>query len=285
MKTIDGMAALAPGYDALLCDLWGVVIDGHRAIASACEALQRFRAKGGRVALLSNAPRPSEAVVRQLDGFGVPRGAYDTVVTSGDTVREALLRRPDDWHRALGRRCHHLGPPHNRPLLDGLDLELETAVEHASFVLCTGLGDGATETPADYAGLLRAARARALKLLCANPDLAVMRGPMKVRCAGALAEAYAALGGEVRHYGKPHANVYELCFAHLGPVDRRRVLAIGDGLHTDIAGAAGIGVDALFVWDGIHRSDIGAAPSEQAAAQLCAAHGLAPKAVIERLTW
>jgi len=282
---LGGLSQWRGRYDALVCDLWGVVHDGRRAIDSACDALIRFRQGGGHVALLSNAPRPNGAVAVQLDGFGVPREAWDTVVTSGDVAREWITRRPDAWHRALGRRCFHLGPPRDRPLLEGLDLEFVPHVDQAEFILCSGLMDDETETAETYHWLFRAALARQVKLLCANPDLAVMRGPKRVPCAGALAAAYAEMGGEVRQYGKPHGNAYALCFERLHALDRARVLAIGDGLHTDIAGAQLAGIDALFVCAGVHAAELGAELDETTVGQLCAAHGLSPKAAIPMLAW
>jgi HAD superfamily hydrolase (TIGR01459 family) len=282
---LSGLAQWADHYDALVCDLWGVVHDGRKATPSACDALIRFRKRGGKVALLSNAPRPSGAVVTQLDGFGVPREAWDSVVTSGDVTREAINRRADAWHQELGRRCFHLGPARDKPLFDGLAVDPASDVAEADFILCTGLLDDETETAETYRPLFEPAIARGQRFLCANPDRAVMRGPNRVPCAGALAQLYAAMGGEVREYGKPHANAYDLCFDRLDGVARARVLAIGDGLLTDIAGANAIGIDALFIWEGVHGAEIGSTPNGADLARIAAAHQLTPKAAMRELAW
>jgi HAD superfamily hydrolase (TIGR01459 family) len=282
---LQGLSSWAGRYDAMICDLWGVVHDGRRAIASACDALLRFRQGGGHVALLSNAPRPSAAVVAQLDGFGVPRDAYDTVVTSGDVTREALNRRPDDWHKALGRRCFHLGPARDQPLLEGLNVDLVPTLDQAEFMLVTGLYDDETETAETYRPMFEPAIARGVKMLCANPDRAVMRGPKRVPCAGAMSELYTNLGGEVREYGKPHANAYALSFERLGAVELERVVAIGDGLFTDIAGAQAIGIDALFICHGVHGAELGETPDGATIARFCAQHGLTPLAAMPTLAW
>lgn len=285
VEILSGLSQWAGRYDALVCDLWGVVHNGKVATPSACDALVRFRRAGGKVALLSNAPRPSNTVIAQLDGFGVPREAWDSVVTSGDVTREAISRRPDAWHRALGRRCFHLGPTRDKPLLEGLDVERVESVETADFILCSGLYDDETETAETYRPLFEPAVARGQRFLCANPDRAVMRGPQRVPCAGALSQLYAKLGGEVREYGKPHANAYALCFERLGEVATDRVLAIGDGLLTDIAGANAIGIDALFIWEGVHGAEIGSTPNGADLARICREHKLAPKAAMRELAW
>jgi len=285
VQILPGLSQWADQYDALVCDLWGVVHNGRVATPSACDALIRFRKGGGKVALLSNAPRPSSAVIVQLDGFGVPREAWDSVVTSGDVTREAINRRPDAWHQALGRRCFHLGPTRDKPLFEGLAVDPAGDAADADFILCTGLLDDEAETAETYRRLFEQAISRGQRFLCANPDRAVMRGPKRVPCAGALSQLYSEMGGEVREYGKPHANAYALCFERLQGVDPARVLAIGDGLHTDIAGAKAIGIDALFIWEGVHGAEIGAAPSGTDLARICGEHRLTPKAAMRELGW
>ena len=282
---LPGLSQWADHYDALVCDLWGVVHDGRKATPSACDALVRFRKRGGKVAFLSNAPRPSGAVLAQLDGFGVPRKAWDSVVTSGDVTREAINRRADAWHQELGRRCFHLGPARDKPLFEGLAVDLTRDVEEADFILCTGLLDNDAETAETYRSLFEQTISRGQRFLCANPDRAVMRGPKRVPCAGALSHLYAAMGGEVREYGKPHANAYDLCFERFGKVEQSRVLAIGDGLLTDIAGANAVGIDALFIWEGVHGTEIGSTPNGADLGHICREHQLTPKAAMRELAW
>lgn len=246
---LAGLSEVAGRYDALLCDVWGVVHDGVRAFPPACEALVRFRAEGGRVILLTNAPRPGVIIHEQLDRLGVPRAAWDRVVTSGDVTRDMMAARP-------GEPLVHIGPPRDLPLFDGFEA-LRTTLPRAGYIVCTGLLDDEVETAADYTGTLAAARARNLPLICANPDLLVHRGGREVPCAGALAVAYAALGGAVAYAGKPHAPIYEMALREVAGLvgsgyRRGRVLAVGDAIRTDIAGAKGVGLDAVMILDGIH---------------------------------
>ena len=282
---IDSFAPLARGYDVLLCDVWGVVHNGLSAFAEACDALTRFRDSGGTVILITNAPRPDASVQRMLDRLGVPRTAYDAIVSSGDVTRSVVESR-------LGETVFHLGPPRDRPIFAGLPVAF-APVESADYAVCSGLFDDTTETPENYRGLLAAMRRRALFMVCANPDIVVERGDTLVYCAGALADAYAAQGGEVLYCGKPHAPIYEAALGKAasfrgGEVPpRRRVLAIGDSIRTDIKGAAGFGLDCLFVVSGIHAEDFGGsgAPDLSRLPAMFAAAGVAPKAVMRRLVW
>lgn len=256
---LSGIADLETRYDAWLCDVWGVLHDGVRPFAPAVAAMQVHRRAGGIVLLITNAPRPAPAIIAQLDQIGVPRDAYDRVVTSGDSMRSLLRERP-------GVAVYHLGPERDRPLLEDLPIRL-VGPEEAELVLCSGLVNDETETPDDYAGLLEMLRARDLAMYCANPDKVVQRGGELVFCAGALAERYGALGGEVIMTGKPHAPIYDEAFAQLRdvagtPVPRERVLAIGDGMETDLTGAARQGLDTVFITGGIHAEEIGAAHDE-----------------------
>jgi HAD superfamily hydrolase (TIGR01459 family) len=237
------------------------------------------------VVLLSNAPRRSAAVIIQLAGFGVTREAWDSVVTSGDIAYEAINRRSDAWHQKLGRRFFHIGPAHNKTLFEGLAAEATSDIAEADFILCTGLFDSDSETAETYRDLFVQAIARGQRLLCANPDRAVMVGPKRLPSAGALANLYAAMGGEVREYGKPHPNAYDLCFERLGEVDPSRVLAIGDGLLTDIAGANAVGLDALFIWQGVHGAEIGVRPNSADLGRVFHEHRLTAKAAMRELSW
>ncbi len=254
-EILPGLSKIAARYDALLCDVWGVLHDGHAARPPAVEALRRFRAGGRPVVLVSNAPRPREDVEAQFARFGVPADCYDAIMTSGMATREDLERR------ASGARLRmlHLGPDRDRGVFEGLAIECVGA-EEAEIVLCTGLYDDDTETPEDYRGLLGGFVRRGLAMLCANPDIVVQRGRVLVYCAGAIAKLYEELGGSVVYYGKPHRPIYEVALARATAAAGRpiaRPLAIGDGLGTDIAGANTMGIDALFIADGVHGEDIG----------------------------
>jgi HAD superfamily hydrolase (TIGR01459 family) len=282
---IERFAPLARAYDVLLCDVWGVVHNGVSAFAPACAALMRFRADGGTVILITNAPRPSALVQRFLDRIGVPRDAYDAITSSGDVTRGVVESRP-------GQRVFHLGPERDLPIYAGLPATL-APMESADYVVCSGLFDDASETPENYRALLAAMRARSLFMVCANPDIVVEHGDELVYCAGALADAYASLGGEVLYCGKPHAPIYEAALGKAasfrgGEVPPlARVLAIGDSVRTDLKGAAAFGVDCLFVISGIHAEDLGGpqAPDMSGLSAIFAGAGVAPKAVTRALAW
>jgi HAD superfamily hydrolase (TIGR01459 family) len=280
----DHFAPLAAGYDIALCDVWGVVHNGVAATVEACQALKQFRQQGGTVVLITNAPRPGDVVTGFLDALAVPRDTYDGIVSSGDVTRAVVAER-------TGQRVFHLGPARDLPMFDGLDVT-SVGVEHADFVVCSGLFDDTTETPANYADLIATMRARNLLMVCANPDIVVERGDHLVYCAGAIADAYAEAGGEVLYAGKPYRPIYEQALATAQslrpqPVDRRRVLAIGDSVRTDLKGAAAFGIDCLFVTAGIHAEEIGGrdSPNASALGGMFAAAGVYPKAVMRRLEW
>lgn len=283
---ISGLGTLAPRYDLILADVWGVVHNGVAAFPAATQALARARSAGATVILISNAPRPGAVVERQIAGYGVPAGCFDTVVASGDVAREELAQRP-------GARVHHLGPTRDLPNYEGLDLKL-VSLEEAEVVVCTGLVDDTKETPDEYRPALERMRARELLMICANPDMVVERGDKLVWCAGALAKIYADAGGEVHYAGKPHAPIYDLTFKRAAElrgetVARDRALAIGDGLHTDLAGAAGQGIDCLFVAGGIHAADFGlsggAALDTAKLVRMFADAHVRPIGIMPRLSW
>jgi len=252
-KLVAGLAALADRYDVLLCDVWGVIHNGREAFPVACEALARFRAAGGEVVLISNAPRPNAQVIAQMDALGVPREAWSLIVTSGDATRKLLAQRAPGpaWK---------LGPERDDPLYDGLGLAF-AALDQARFIACTGPFDDERETPEDYRERFLAAIARGLPMICANPDIVVQRGEKLIYCGGALAQLYEALDGQVFMAGKPHAAISELALAKAaerrgGPIERGRVLCVGDGPRTDLRGANAQGLDALFIANGIHGPEI-----------------------------
>ena len=252
-EPIQGLDEIADRYDVVLSDVWGVIHNGRERFAPACRALSAFAEQRGPVILISNAPRPAADVVPQLDDLGVPRTAWSTLITSGDATRALLADRAPGPVWAIG-------PDRDAALYAGLGLEL-TGPEDAALICVTGPYDDETETAEDYRDRFEAILPRRLPLLCANPDIVVQRGDRLIPCAGALARLYADLGGEVRMAGKPHAPIYDLCIAEaearLGrPVDRRRVLCIGDGIPTDILGANGQDLDVLFVAGGIHGAEL-----------------------------
>ena len=261
-EVISGLGELGRRFDSLLCDVWGVIHNGRESFPEACAALARWRAQIGPVILISNAPRPAEAVARQLDGLDVPRGSWSAIVTSGDVGRSLLAAR------APGPALR-IGPAKDDPLYDGLGLEF-ASVETAAFIACSGPNDEDVETPEDYRAVLTLAAGRGLSMICANPDLVVQRGDALIYCAGALAKLYEAIGGEVIWAGKPYAPIYDLAYEMAGRPERNRVLAIGDGLLTDLTGAREQGLDALFVADGVHAAEALTPDGEIDAARLSA---------------
>lgn len=284
IPVLPSISGLASQYDLWLCDVWGVMHNGEHAFVAAGDACRRFREGGGTVVLISNSPRPGSGVARQLDGLGVAREAWDGIVTSGDVTRSLLEANRD-------KTLFHLGPDRDKGIFEGLDLTFARAGE-AELVICSGLLDDETETPDDYAELLGVLAERGLPMICANPDLMVERGHRLIYCAGALAAAYEALGGAVTYTGKPHPPIYERALAQAAllrgsPVARERVLAIGDGLKTDMAGAAAAGVDALFVASGLHLAASGSEGSADAKAirELFADAAMHPIAAQARLAW
>ncbi len=288
---IAGLSEIAARYEVVLSDIWGVVHNGRESFSAATDALAAFRRQGGAVVLITNAPRPSGPIREQLDELKVPRQAYDGLVTSGDVTMGLIAARGS-------APVHHIGPPRDLSLLE-IAAKLSGAappplvpLEEADYVLCTGLFDDQVEVPADYDAALSAMLARRLPLICANPDLVVQRGDQLIYCAGALAQRYEALGGPAIYAGKPYPPIYaqalSLASETLGrSVDASRVLAIGDAMRTDVAGAVGRGIDILFVTNGIHREDLhGSGPLEAAALeQFSNRHGLWPTAAIRDLTW
>lgn len=249
IPVVDGLREIAPSSDVWLVDVWGVMHNGVRAFEAAADACTRFRQAGGYVVLLTNAPRPAPAVVAQITKLGVPREAYDAVLTSGDVTRGLVEAWSD-------KRIHHLGPDRDRGIFEKLEVDFATSIE-ADIVVCTGLLDDTIETPDDYATTLKGFKRRGAVMLCANPDLLVERGERMIYCAGSLGAAYEALGGEVVYAGKPYLPVYELAETMVRDglgrdVPRERILAIGDGLKTDIKGAAAAGLRSVFIASGLH---------------------------------
>ncbi len=271
IRQIAGLSEISDRYDAILCDIWGVLHNGVASFAQASDALVSFRRRGGTVILISNAPRPSPPIARQVLKLGVSPDAFDAVVTSGDVTIGLMERQAGD-------RVLHIGPERDLTLLDavadanGARPKL-VSLEDAQYVLCTGLRNDETETLEHYEPELRATAVRGMAMICANPDIVIHRGDTLIYCAGALARRYEELGGSVVYAGKPYTPIYDraLTLAEQirgGPVAKPRMLAIGDGMRTDVIGAARAGLDVLFVTGGIHRSlhketlDLPADPTE-----------------------
>lgn len=285
-EMIPGLAAIADRYDAVLCDVWGVIHNGRESFAAARNALVQFRAQtGGPVVLLSNSPRPAANVKDQLRLLQVPDETYTGFVTSGDATRAELVRRAPGpvWI---------VGADRDMPLYEGIELDFVDP-HAAAFVSVTGLADDETETPEDYRAALAIAAARRLPLVCANPDRVVQRGEKLIYCAGALADLYETLGGQVIMAGKPFAPIYALAFAEIDRlagrhVPKDRILAIGDGLITDVAGAHGQGLDCLFIAAGIHGADSFSAdgrPDPERIGALLDRAGLAATYAMPHLIW
>ncbi len=273
------IAPLAVTSDAWLVDIWGVMHNGVVPFLDAARACVTFRRNGGTVMLLSNAPRPAASVAQQLAHIGVPEEAYDTILTSGDAARVMIAEFAD-------QPVFHLGPERDTPLFAGLGI-LTAPFSEAKAIVCTGLYDDETETPEDYRPLLAKARERQLPMVCANPDLKVERGGKVIWCAGGIAQLYETLGGQAVYAGKPFAPIYDLAFEELGrlrgaQVLPHRVLAIGDGVKTDIAGAAGAGVRSVFIASGVH---VNGALDGDVIEHLFAGASARPVAAMTALVW
>jgi HAD superfamily hydrolase (TIGR01459 family) len=246
---VPGIAGLAKDRHAWIVDIWGVMHNGARAFPAAVDACRQFRATGGTVLLLSNAPRPFPDVVTHLRTLGVPDDAYDGGVTSGDVTRGLMSAEP-------GRAFLHIGPERDNGLFSGLDVR-KTGAREAEAVLCSGLWDDTRETPDDYVQLFETLIARQLPMICANPDIKVERGDKLIYCAGALAQRYGEMGGQVRYAGKPHLPAYDAAFKRVEElrgvtVPASQMLAIGDGVETDIRGGCAASLDTVMIASGVH---------------------------------
>ncbi len=291
IRQVEGLGEISDRYDAILCDIWGVLHNGVASFSPASDALTAFRRRGGAVVLISNAPRPSAPIRSQLERLGVSPHAFDAIATSGDVTIDLIAER-------IGDPVLHIGPERDLSLFNaaaeaaGRRPKL-VSLQDASYALCTGLRHDVTETPRDYEAELGDMAARAMTMICANPDIVIHRGDVLIYCAGALARRYEDLGGPVVYAGKPYPPIYRRALALAeeafgAPLDRRRVLAIGDGMITDIAGAAVAGLDALLVTHGIHRAalhgeNLASPASASELRRLYAEHSLWPVAAIGEL--
>lgn len=250
---LDTAGSLLAGFDVVFCDVWGVIHDGFNAYGSACDALVRFRAGGGTVILVSNAPVPNDQVARMLGSRSVPAAAYDAIVSSGDIALHHVAERGFS-------KVHNIGPRDRDAALFDRLTAADAPLDAAEAIVCSGLLDDVNETAESYRPLLEEAVSRGLPFVCANPDLVVDVGGRLYLCAGAIAALYEQIGGDVFWAGKPHASAYEAATRRAAElrgnaIDRARILAIGDSLRTDLAGAAQAGISGLFIGSGIHRRD------------------------------
>ncbi len=284
-----GMAPLAMHYDAVIVDLWGTLHNGIEPLPGALDCLERLKAVGKSIALLSNAPFRIDAVVDVIDKIGVPRELYDCVLSSGELAWRAVAERSDPWHAALGRRMAFIGSERHRSMLDNPSIEPVDEIADADFVLCTGPRQAA-DTIDDYVAELAAAASRELPMICANPDREVIRGDQREICAGAIAERYERdFAGDVAWHGKPFRPVFDEMLRMLKDPPRGRVLMVGDGIHTDIAGATAADIDAVFVCGGIHAAALGITPGDRPAAPVLEGflteHGQSPRFAAAGLRW
>jgi HAD superfamily hydrolase (TIGR01459 family) len=281
LRFVEQLRGLVDGVEVILSDIWGVVHNGLESFPEACAALHTYRQRGGTVILITNAPRPADSVQRQLRKLGVADETYDAIVSSGDLTRNFVAGHP-------GKKMFWIGPDRDSSIHRGLDAVM-APLEQADYIICTGLFDDETESAEDYRAMMLQAREHKLPLICANPDIVVERGDRLIYCAGAVAELYRELGGEVIFYGKPHRPIYERAMALAAerrgqPTSLDRVLAIGDSVRTDLTGALGFGIDCLFLTRGIHSEEFeGIDQLDPASVKELFGHP--PRALMRELRW
>jgi len=258
-RIIEQFDEISGRYDAAFVDLWGCLHNGYQPYPAALAALRKFREGGGKIVLLTNSPRPRPSVIRQLDKIGVPRDLYHDVAASGDASQYSLAAGD------VGYRVYHLGPERDRGFFEGLPTETLknnrvdlVPLNEAEGIVCTGLFDDETETPDDYRATFLYAKSHGLRLLCTNPDLMVDKGGQRIFCAGALGKAYEKMGGQSLYFGKPHPAIYDLArrrLMDLADIEDDRIIAIGDGINTDIRGAIAEDIDSLFITGGLAAAE------------------------------
>lgn len=285
---VDGLEAMAGRYDGFIVDLWGTVHDGLTPMPGAIDCLEKLRAGGKPVLILSNAPRRAGSIIERMRALGIPDETYDAVFSSGEAAYIALRDRSDAFHAGLERRCYLLGPPEDDSTIAGLDYEIVESLRAAHFILAVG-AFRQTDTVEDYDALLSGAYDRRLPMVCANPDIEVIRGGAREICAGAIAERYEHAGGMVHFHGKPHKPIYDASLALLGLKAGAPVLAIGDSFGTDIAGANASGLDSLMITSGIHAAKLGVEPYDLPEPgrllALAAEYGARPTAAAAAFRW
>ncbi|MCI0752464.1 TIGR01459 family HAD-type hydrolase [Teichococcus vastitatis] len=285
MNILESVAPLADSHDGFILDIWGVLHDGEKPYPGVPEALRELRARGKRIVLLSNAPRRAWTVAEALAAMGLPAPLFDGIVTSGEVAWTLLRDRTHPFFAKLGNRAFHIGPERDLSVIEGLDIRVTRDPAEAEFVLNTGpdLEHGRQST-APYQAMLEGAAAKRLPMVCTNPDRAVMVAGQRLICAGAFADVYMGLGGEVMEIGKPDPMVYETVLATLG-LPPSRIAAVGDTPHTDLAGAAAVGVDAIWALTGLAGDHFGPDPSPDALDAEAAREGVRPVAALRSLRW
>ena len=287
IAVLNGLQEIAENYDGFILDLWGVVHDGLTLFPGVIHALKQLRANSKKLVFLSNAPRRAHVISAQLEDFGIQNKLFDGIVSSGEVTWRYLDTRPDDWAHILGNACLQIGPNRDRSIIEDLNLKIVNSLEEADFILVTGPKDPINSADA-YDEILREAQTNKIPMICANPDREVIRGGIRQICAGAIAERYERIGGDVRWHGKPNSTIYQECFRLLEIENHKRILGIGDSFSTDILGANAAGIDALLVADGIHSDDlmdVNNCIDTKNLTKLVDAAGAKLTGVIRELTW
>lgn len=282
-RRIAGLQDISKDYACVLCDVWGVLHNGEAVFQAAADALAAFREQGGIVVMLTNSPRPHQGVIAQLRELGVAEDVYDDVVTSGDATRTLIQK--------VNGTIFHLGPDRDKPLFENLDVNF-ASLETCDAVVCSGLFHDEREGPEDYRERLTALATRNIPFICANPDVIVERGSRMIYCAGSLANLYAELGGETLVAGKPHAPIYQLALDKMNEhskqlLTKSQIIAVGDGMPTDVLGAQQNGFDLLYISAGIHHADYGPVddPDEAKLEAFLQSHNATPTVWMPRLVW
>ncbi|MCB2107249.1 MAG: TIGR01459 family HAD-type hydrolase [Rhodobacteraceae bacterium] len=288
LRMLISLREIAADYDGFILDLWGLIHDGETPYPPAAATLAALQGAGKKTLLLSNAPRRASALIDAMNKMGISRSLYGEVLSSGEATRAAMIDREDPFFAALGKRAYHIGPERDRNIFEDTGVDVVGAITGADFVVNTG-PRSLEEKVADYEAELTAARDRTLPMVCANPDLVVLRAGREVVCAGALAARYREMGGAVAYRGKPDPAIYAAAVKQLGVADRRRVVVVGDALETDVKGATASGLDSIWCTGGIHAASLGVTYGEAASADkamaLAAANGQKPTAAIPGFVW
>lgn len=286
VQHIHGISSIIDRYDGCLLDLWGVIHNGVAVFDHARDCLVQLRQRNIKILFLSNAPRRARIIIQQLADFGIDPSLYDGVLSSGEDAWCHLRNRNDGVYATLGQRCFPIGPERDVSMLEGLNLDVVLSPEKADFILNTGpSSDG--DSVERYEDILRRGVQSSIPMICLNPDLEVIRGSQRIICAGALALRYEALGGHVHYHGKPHQGMYDRALQTIGITDKRKILAVGDSLRTDIQGACHYAIPSLLVLDGLHQRDVvdnGVMDKDRCQA-LWRQSGLRPDRTIRRFSW